>query len=409
MADRREATKYTIQCHEDFLNETGLNPENRDDFIDAERGFIAGIAEPVPGGSGNSWAPETYTFLAKTGWIVIDSLTNTDAAQVSADLFYRHFGKRPITGLVYTHSHVDHLGGVEGIIFAKEAEEHGIPILAPEHFMEKAVSENILAGNAMHRRSAYMFGDDLLRDEKGNVDAAIGKAFAGSENISLIAPNVIIRKPLETHVIDGVEITFQLTPETEAPAEMTLFFPQLQAFCQAELCTQTLHNIYTIRGAETRGAKAWSGYIDDAIEEFGGKFDTVFSTHNWPVWGEARCLDYLKKQRDVYKYIHDQTLRLANHGYTMNEIAQQLKFPKSLSEAWRIRGNYGTLSHNAKADGLLLTIYFDFIDTGERYVLRLENSVLNYRIGWPEGEPEEVIKLSKKTFIEILSNLKFYM
>lgn len=594
MSERRESTKYTVQGQAVFLKENGLDIENRDDFADADRGLIAQIENAIPGVGGDIWSPELYAFLAddretpdtvnpslwrqavlnsrhglykvkdgiyqvrgydianitfiegSTGWIVVDTLTNCEAARACAELFYQHVGgNKLITGIIYTHSHIDHWGGVTGVVSDEEVRVRNIPVFAPEHFMEKAVSENILAGNAMNRRSNYMFGGALPRDEKGNVDAGLGKSFAGGGSAGLIAPNVIIYEPFETHVVDGVEIVFQLTPETEAPAEMTLFFPQLHAFCPAELCTQTMHNVYTIRGAETRDAKGWAQYIDNAIARFEGKFDTVFSTHNWPVWGEENCLDYLKKQRDVYKYIHDQTLRLANHGYTMTEIAKQLRFPKSLSETWHIRGTYGTLSHNAKAvynrylgyydgnpttldelppeesgrkyveymggaqsllarakadfergeyrwvaqvlrhlvfadpenteahilladtleqlgyaaesapwrnayltgakelrevnksipeaesrdmtnildvlpipsifdflavrlngyaaDGIRLTFHFDFTDLGEQYVLRLENSVLNYRTGLSGEDPDAALSISKKDFLAALT------
>ncbi|GHU34785.1 alkyl sulfatase [Clostridia bacterium] len=395
---RKQPTEYTLKKQKSFLEQQYLNLSDRADFADADRGFIARFPGKsiVAKDGAVVWSEDTYAFLSEenapatvnpslwrqaqlntrhglykvadkiyqvrgydianitfiegdTGYIIVDTLTNLESAKASLELIYDKVGKKPITGIVYTHSHGDHWGGVKGVISEEDAAARKVPIIAPNRFMEKAVSENILAGNAMLRRGAYMFGGSLPRDPQGNVDAGLGKAFEKGGTITLIAPNLLIKEPFETHVVDGVEIVFQLTPETEAPAEMMLFFPGLHAFCPAELCTQTLHNIYTIRGAETRDAKAWAGFIHDAIEEFGGKFDVVFSTHNWPVWGAEQSISYLKKQRDIYKYIHDQTLHLANKGYTMLEIAEKLTLPKELSEVWHTRGNYGSVNHNSKA------------------------------------------------------------
>lgn len=398
MCQRHNATEYTVKANTAFLKENFLDITDRQDFEDAQKGFIARLDEPeIYDERGEAvFSDRTYAFLDEerpapetvnpslwrqarlnryrglfkvrdrvyqvrgydisnitfiegdTGYIVVDPLTSAELARASTELVYKHLGKKPVTAVIYTHSHLDHWGGVAGVISAQEAAERDVPVIAPENFMKEAVSENILAGNAMGRRGEYMFGMFLPHDEKANVDGGLGKSMPLGVK-TLIAPTLSIREPVETHAYDGVEIVFQLTPETEAPVEMTLFFPGLRAFCPAELCTQTMHNIYTIRGAQTRDAKGWAGYIDDAIELFGGRFDTVFSTHHWPVWGSENGIAYLKKQRDIYKYIHDQTLRLANHGYTMPEIAERLRLPESLAKVWHIRGTYGTLSHNSKA------------------------------------------------------------
>jgi len=396
MSQQKEVTKYTAKKQKTFLGENHLDITDKRDFEDADRGLIARLGESIKSETGDVWSPRFYSFLrdeddapdtvnpslwrqaklnarhglylvkdgiwqvrgydvanitfirGRDGYIVIDTLTNVNAARACVKLFFDNLPPKPITGIIYTHSHADHWGGVAGAISKEEAASRQIPIIAPDRFMEKAVSENVLAGSAMLRRGAYMFGTHLEKNERGNVDAGLGKSSGGGE-VSLIAPTQIIKQPVETHTIDGVEFVFQLTPETEAPSEMTVFLPGYKAFCPAELCNQIMHNIYTIRGAETRDAKAWAGYINDAIHEYGGKFDVVFATHNWPVWGEEEGIDYLKKQRDIYKFIHDQTLRLANAGYTMNEIAELIKLPKELSETWSVRGNYGSLSHNAKA------------------------------------------------------------
>lgn len=396
MSENKGASAHTKKLQVEFLEANYLDINDKRDFEDAKRGLVEKFTEPVKGVGVDIWNSDLYSFLAedkpasdtvnpslwrqavlntnqglykvidgiyqvrgidvanitfiegKTGWIVLDTLTNTNASAAALVLFFKHFEKKPITGVIYTHSHVDHWGGSRGVISQEEAAERSVPIIAPDRFMEKAVSENVLAGNAMHRRGSYMFGIYIERSSQGNVDAGLGKSF-GHGTLSLVPPNLIIKEPYETHIIDGVELIFQLTPETEAPAEMTVFLPGYRAFCPAELCNQTMHNIYTIRGAETRDSKAWAGYINEAIHKFGGQFDVVFTTHNWPVWGRGNALDYLKKQRDIYKFIHDQTLRLANSGYTINEISDKIKLPKSLSETWSVRGNYGTVSHNAKA------------------------------------------------------------
>ena len=243
----------------------------------------------------------------------------------------------------------------------------GLPIVAPEGFLKEAVSENVLAGNAMGRRATYMYGSLLPRDAKGHVDAGLGKAVSlGS--VSLVPNSISVQQTGETLVLDGVEIVFQVTPDTEAPAEMNFFFPQFKALCMAENCTCQLHNLYTPRGAQVRDARAWSHYIDEAERMFAGESDVLFASHHWPRWGSGEATRFLRQQRDLYKYIHDQTLRMANHGLTPTEIAEELRLPPSLEAEWHTRGYYGTLNHNAKA------VY-------QRY------------LGWFDGNPANLHKL----------------
>jgi alkyl sulfatase BDS1-like metallo-beta-lactamase superfamily hydrolase len=223
-----------------------------------------------------------------------------------------------------------------------------VEIIAPAGFMEEIVSENVLAGTPMIRRAQFQFGATLPKGPRGQVDAGLGKVTSRG-TVTLIPPTRIVTAPIETHRIDGIEIVFQLAPETEAPAEMHMFYPALRALNLAENATHNLHNTYPIRGAQVRDANAWARYLNEALDRFGRDADVVFAQHHWPVWDNHRVLDFLTKQRDLYKYLHDQTVRLMNHGFKAAEIAERLTLPESLSKTWHVRGYYGTLSHNSKA------------------------------------------------------------
>ncbi len=282
-----------------------------------------------------------------TGWIVVDPLTAEETARAAIAFARKHLGDKPVSAIIFTHSHVDHFGGVLGIISAEEAAERKVPIIAPEHFLEEATSENILAGVTMGRRSLYMYGPRLPRGERGHVGSGLGKGPAYG-TIGILPPTDLIRKTPTDMTIDGVDFVFQSAPESEAPAELTFYLPRQKAFCGAEIVSHNMHNLYTLRGAKVRDALKWSGYIDEAIEIF-GEAEVYFGSHHWPIWGNARIIDFLEKQRDMYKFIHDQTLRLALLGYTPREIAEELVLPESLRQSFPNRGYYGTLSHNAKA------------------------------------------------------------
>jgi alkyl sulfatase BDS1-like metallo-beta-lactamase superfamily hydrolase len=317
------------------------------------------------------------TFIeGESGYIVIDPLISSETAAAALALMRLHRGDRPVTAVIYTHSHVDHYGGVRGVISEADIAA-GLRIIAPEGFLEAAVSENVLVGNAMNRRATYMYGALLPRGPTGHVDAGLGKAVSMGE-VSLVAPTESISATGARLVVDGVEIIFQVTPDTEAPAEMNFFFPQFGALCMAENCSCHLHNLYTPRGAQVRDAKAWSFYIDEAAELFGADTKVLFASHHWPRWGSDKAVAFLRKQRDLYKFIHDQTLRLANHGLTALEIAEELALPPSLASEWYTRGYYGTLSHNAKAVYQRYLGWFDGnpanlhkhppVEAGRRYV-----------------------------------------
>lgn len=310
------------------------------------------------------------------GFIVVDPLTSAEPAAAALALMRKHRGDKPVSAVIYTHSHVDHYGGIKGVLTDADIAA-GARIVAPEGFLAEAVSENVLAGNAMGRRATYMYGALLQRGPRGHVDSGLGKAVSSGQ-VNLIAPTESISRTGVRLTLDGVEIVFQVTPGTEAPAEMNFFFPRHRALCMAENCTCQLHNLYTPRGAQVRDAKAWSFYIDEAIDLFADQSEVLFASHHWPRWGKADQVAFLEKQSDLYKFIHDQTLRLANHGLTPLEIAEQVKLPPSLAEEWHTRGYYGTISHNTKAVYQRYLGWFDGnpanlhrhppVETAKRYV-----------------------------------------
>ncbi|NND66662.1 MAG: MBL fold metallo-hydrolase [Halioglobus sp.] len=280
-----------------------------------------------------------------TGWIIVDPLTAKETAAAAIAFAREHLEEKPITAVIFTHSHIDHFGGILGLLSDEELE--GVEIIAPEGFMEESTSENVIAGVTMSRRSMFMYGASLEKSARGHVGSGLGKSPSlGSPGI--LAPTLIVDSTGDSLEIDGMEFIFQNTPGSEAPAELMFYLPELQAFCGAEVVSRNMHNLYTLRGAKVRDALRWSHYIDEAIDMFGDA-DVYFASHHWPLWGNEAITDFLKKQRDGYKFIHDQTLRLASRGHTPREIAEMLKFPESLRTSFPNRGYYGTLKHNAKA------------------------------------------------------------
>lgn len=289
------------------------------------------------------------TFIeGKTGYIVVDPLISVESARAALDLVYRHLPKRPVTAVIYTHSHVDHWGGVKGVVSEEDIKARKVRILAPEGFTREAINENVMARNAMGRRATYMFGSILQKGPTGQVDAGIGKT-ASSGTVSFIMPNEEIKQHIQEVTIDGVPFIFQQVPGTEAPVEMNFYLPKQKALCIAEITTASLHNLLTPRGAQVRDGLAWSKAIAEAIDLFGSDAEVLFPTHHWPRWGKENIISYLKKQRDMYKYIHDQTLRLMNQGYTMTECAEMIQLPQSLAGQWYNREFYGTVNFNVKA------------------------------------------------------------
>ncbi len=292
------------------------------------------------------------------GWIIIDPLTCTESARAGLDLANRELGERPVTGVIITHSHVDHYAGILGVITQEDAESGKVPVIAPEHFVDEALSENVLAGNAMNRRATYMYGNLLPPAPIGFVSTGLGASLAMGST-SFVIPNDLIKVSGETRTIDGVDIEFQMTPGTEAPAEMVFYFPQFRALCMSEIATHHMHNVYTPRGTQVRDALAWSAQINESIQRFGDRLEVEFASHHWPIWGRKRVVDFLTRQRDLYKYIHDQTLRLANLGYVMDEIAELISLPASLGKEFFNRDYYGTVHHNARAVYVKYLGYFD--------------------------------------------------
>jgi alkyl sulfatase BDS1-like metallo-beta-lactamase superfamily hydrolase len=284
----------------------------------------------------------------EAGVIVIDPLISKETAAAAFALYAEHRGRRPVTAMIYTHSHVDHFGGVKGIITQDDVDSGRVPVIAPEHFMEYAVSENIFAGTAMTRRAGYMYGAALDKGPAGQIGSGLGQTTSTGE-VTLIPPTVDITHTGQELTIDGVRIVFQLTPGTEAPAEMNFYFPDHKALCAAENTSHTLHNILTIRGALVRDAHAWASYLTETIDLWGDDLEVVFASHHWPTWGRERAVEFLAMQRDMYLYLHDQTLRLLNQGYVGAEIAEMLQMPPALEAAWHTHGYYGSVSHNVKA------------------------------------------------------------
>lgn len=283
-----------------------------------------------------------------TGVIVIDPLISTETAAAALALYRAQRGEREVRAVIYTHSHVDHFGGVLGVTSQAEVDGGAVAIIAPEGFTEHAVQENVYAGTAMARRAGYMYGAALDRGPQGQVGCGLGQVGSTGE-VALIVPTLDIKATGETHTIDGVEIEFQMAPGTEAPAEMHFYFPQFRALCMAENATHNLHNLLTLRGALVRDPHGWAGYLTEAIDTFAGRADVVFASHHWPTWGQDNIVEYLSVQRDLYAYLHDQTLRQLNQGYTGIEIAETFQMPPALEQAWHTHGYYGSVSHNVKA------------------------------------------------------------
>ncbi|MEU5628529.1 alkyl/aryl-sulfatase [Streptomyces tendae] len=370
--------------------------DDRSDFADADRGFVAAYGGgPITTPSGTvAWDVDAHRFLADaaetppatvdpslwrqarllsrqglyevtdriyqvrgldlanmtvvegdTGIIVVDPLTSAETAAAALRLYRAHRGDRPVKAMIYTHPHVDHFGGCRGVL--PDGAE-GVPVLAPRGFMEHAVSENVYAGPAMSRRAGYMYGNRLPANAAGQVGCGLGLAVS-TGTVGLIPPTRYVESTGEEVTLDGVRIRFQMTPGTECQEEMNLLLPDLRAVCMAENATHTMHNILTLRGAQVRDAHAWAGYLTESIGLCTGAVDVAFASHHWPTWGNDAIVALLSRQRDLYGYLHDQTVRLINKGLNGTEIAEGLRLPPQLEQVWANRGYYGSLSHNVKA------------------------------------------------------------
>ncbi|OBH72773.1 alkyl sulfatase [Mycobacterium intracellulare] len=329
------------------------------------------------------------------GIIVIDPLVSTEVAAAALALYREHRGgDRPVVAVIYTHSHVDHFGGVLGVTSRADVDAGAVAVLAPEGFIEHAVSENVYAGPAMTRRATYMYGTLLPRGPMGQVGCGLGQAPSTGE-VAVIVPTVDIKATGETHTIDGVEIEFQMAPGTEAPAEMHFYFPRFRALCMAENATHNLHNLLTLRGALVRDPHAWSGYLTEAIDTFADRADVVFASHHWPTWGRDSIVEFLSVQRDLYAYLHDQTLRLLNQGYTGVEIAEMFEMPPALERAWHTHGYYGSVSHNVKA---IYQRYMGWFDGNPARLWPHPPEALAPRYVEAMGGIDRVVDLAQKAF-----------
>jgi alkyl sulfatase BDS1-like metallo-beta-lactamase superfamily hydrolase len=327
------------------------------------------------------------------GIIIIDPLTSNEVARAALDLYYENRPGKPVAAVIYTHSHGDHFGGARGVL-SEEDIARGVKVIAPQGFLEAAVSENVMTGFAMFRRAEYMFAPYLPRGEKGQVDAGLGKT-RSMGSLSLIPPTDVITETGQTMSVAGIEMVFQLTPDTEAPAEMTIYFPQFRVFNSAELATDTMHNILTPRGAQVRDANAWAYFLNEAIALYGHRTDVIIAQHHWPKWGQETVVAFLKAQRDMYKYVHDQTLRLMNHGYTGVEIAEMLEPPEHLNQQWFLRGYYGTHNFNIKA---IYQKYLGWFDANPANMLPLRPEESARKFVEYMGPVDEVLAKARKDF-----------
>ncbi|EGR2699839.1 MBL fold metallo-hydrolase [Vibrio parahaemolyticus] len=332
------------------LDKPSPNTVNPSLWRNAQLNMINGLFEVTDGiYQVRGYDLSNITFIkGDKGWIVFDPLISQETAKAALDFINKELGERPVTGVFYSHSHIDHFGGVRGIVDEEDVISGKVPIVASQGFTEHAVSENVIAGNAMGRRAVYMYGALLPRNEKGGVNGGLGQT-TSTGVATMIKPTDIIEKTGEERTIDGVKMVFQYTPGTEAPTEMNIWFPDKKALWMAENTTNTMHNILTLRGAQVRDALKWSSYLQETIDMWGDDVQVKFQSHHWPMWGQEDILKYFKKQRDMYKYTHDQTVRLMNQGYIGSEISEMIEFPDEIGKTWSSRGYYGTLRHNSRA------------------------------------------------------------
>ena len=433
------ATEITAKLNRQVLETLPFS--DRGDFEEATRGLIARPdALKIAGPNGGvAWEPATYDFVegdapasvnpslwrqaqlnnihglfkvtdgvyqirgfdlanislieGTRGWIVVDPLTNNQTAAAAINFAFEHLPRKPISAVLFTHSHIDHFGGALGALEAAQTDITDVRVIAPQGFIEESTSENILAGPTMIRRSDYMYGSTLPRTERGHVGSGLGKG-PSMGNVSILPPTDLIDHTGQTLTIDGVEFIFQNVSGSEAPAEFTFYLPAQKAFCGAEMVSRTMHNLYTLRGAKVRDALAWSGFIDEARNTF-DEADVYFASHHWPIWGQERIADFLETQRDTYKYIHDQTLRLAYKGYTPSEIAAQIELPESLQQGFSNRGYYGSVRHNARA---VYQRYFGWYDGNPANLDPLPPEQAAQRYVAAMGGAQQVLALAQNAF-----------
>lgn len=440
-APAKDATDLTRQSNQQWLQR--LPFDDRADFDNARRGLLESVDQAVLNADGKTvWDLQRYAFLkgeapatvnpslwriaqlntiaglfkvtdriyqvrgldlanmtlieGEHGLIVMDPLLSVETARAGLAMYFRHRPQRPVVAVIYTHPHVDHFGGVRGVVDEADVKAGKVQVIAPQGFFEHAISENVLAGPAMKRRAQYMYGAPLPSGPRGQVDAGLGKGVPANATVSLIAPTRLIEKPFETLRIDGVDIEFQLTPGTEAPAEMNLWFPAFKALCMAENASHVQHNILTLRGAQVRDAKVWAHYLDQSLLRYGDQAEVVFAQHHWPTWGGAAIREYLADQRDMYAFLDSQTLRLLNRGLTPTEIAAELtSLPPRLASKWYSRDYYGSLSHNVRA---VYQRYMGFYDGNPATLNPLPPSEAGQRYVAALGGSERVLTLAREAY-----------
>jgi alkyl sulfatase BDS1-like metallo-beta-lactamase superfamily hydrolase len=402
---RKDATDATKKANSTLLKQLPFNDTS--DFDAANKGFMAPLpAELIKGNTGNLiWNPQQYSFIkdpaapdtvnpslwrqsrlinisglfevtdgiyqvrnqdlsnmtiieGSEGITIVDPLVFEETAKAALDLYYSKRGKKSVKAVIYTHSHVDHYGGVRGVVSEDDVKSGKVEIYAPEGFLEAAVAENVMAGTAMSRRASYMYGNLLKADPKGQVGAGLGTTTSAG-TVTLIPPTNIIKETGPKEKIDGLTYEFLMAPGSEAPAEMMWFIEEKKAMEAAEDATHTLHNTYSLRGAKIREPLSWSKYLNQALVMWGDKVNVVFAQHHWPTWGNDKVVAFLESQRDLYRFINDQTLRMINHGMTMREIADAFKMPDSLAKVWANRGYYGSVYHDVAATYVLYLGWFD--------------------------------------------------
>ncbi|MBN3492000.1 alkyl/aryl-sulfatase [Vibrio neptunius] len=343
---------WDLEAYKDYISLDKPSPDtvNPSLWRNAQLNMINGLFEVTEGiYQVRGYDLSNITFIkGDTGWIVFDPLISQETAKAALNFINQELGERPVTGVFYSHSHIDHFGGVRGVVDEKDVISGKVPIVASYGFTEHAVSENVIAGNAMGRRAVYMYGALLPRNEKGGVNGGLGQT-TSTGIATMIKPTDIIKETGEKRTIDGVKMVFQYTPGSEAPTEMNIWFPDKKALWMAENTTNTMHNILTLRGAQVRDALKWSSYLQETIDLWGDEVQVKFQSHHWPMWGQKDIVEYFKTQRDMYKYTHDQTVRLMNQGYIGSEISEMIEFPDEIGNTWSSRGYYGTLRHNSRA------------------------------------------------------------
>lgn len=405
-ATQKDATEATRAANDALL--TQLPFDDTSDFDDAKRGLIAPLpTEMIQGQGGNAiWNPQQYSFITEgaeapatvnpslwrqsqlinisglfevteglyqvrnfdlsnmtiiegtEGITIVDPLVSSETAKAALDLYRKHRGNKPVKAVIYTHSHVDHYGGVRGIVDEADVTSGAVKIYAPEGFLEAAVAENVMAGTAMSRRASYMYGNLLKADPKGQVGAGLGTTTSAG-TVTLIPPTNIVTETGQKETIDGLTYEFLMAPGSEAPSEMLWYIEEKKAIQTSEDATHTLHNTYSLRGAKIREPLPWSKYLNQALTMWGDEAEIIFAQHHWPTWGNDNVKELLSKQRDLYRYINDQTLHMVNQGMTMREIAEAFKLPDSLAKFWANRGYYGSVYHDVAATYVLYLGWFD--------------------------------------------------